>query len=109
MDVGFITLKEVDETAYAELAEFAAALLGTYGTPDDAWRWCFNLCRSHRVTQDAFEAICDELGFAGFNGKRRLTLFKCLDADDDGCITEKDLHFLMHFREDGDEPRSGGE
>lgn len=106
-DRGYIELRAVDPQAYMDLSEFAAALLGTYGTPEDAWRWCFDLCRSHRVTQEAFDAICDELGFAGFNGKRRLSLFRCLDADDDGCITEKDLHFLMHFKEE--DGSSGGE
>lgn len=106
-DQGFIELRVLDPQAHLDLSEFAAALLGTYGTPEDAWRWCFDLCRSHRVTQEAFEAICDELGFAGFNGKRRQSLFKCLDADDDGCITEKDLHFLMHFKEE--ENRLGAE
>lgn len=53
---------------------------------------------------DAFEAICDELGFAGFNNKRRRNLFKCLDADADGCITENDLKFLVHFKDDDAPP-----
>jgi len=97
---GFVELITLDPTAHDDLSEFAQALLGTYGTPEDAWRWCFNLCRSHRVMYPAFEAISDELGFAGFNEKRRRNLFKCLDADADGCITEKDLQFLVHFKDD---------
>lgn len=86
---GFITLQEIDKESYDVLVEFKTWANEEFGSVRQAFE-AFDADKSREVTSKEFRRCC---GRYGYSGSAR-TLFDCLDADCQGCLSLTEVVFL---------------